>query len=201
MCRGAAGQPPCPASLLAWCWRFQAKIFFFTICNAGPGPVPDSLTVQVRQSDSQSLMHDGWCCKQNALALASPRPHCSRRHVSPATNATAPHTLTHTAHVFQNPAFHHGRKTFSLHCSSSGVTYENEHCAPDGLPARQPGRPSTRPIEFEPPSSSPSAQQDVHDASPQYCLIRLLVSHRGCLLALPLRWPHLADIHPIIHLP
>lgn len=82
-------------------------------------------------------MHDGWCCKQNALALASPRPHCSRRHVSPATNATAPHTLTHTAHVFQNPAFHQGRKKLSACTASSGVTYENEHCAPDGLPARQ----------------------------------------------------------------
>lgn len=59
ICRGTAGQPPCPASLLAWCWRFQAKILFFTICNAGPMPVPvpvpDSLTVRVRQSDSRSL--------------------------------------------------------------------------------------------------------------------------------------------------
>lgn len=105
ICRGAAGQPPCPASLplsksaclvLALpsedlflhdlqCWaRWSALPCTPCLCLAALAALP----AQKRQSVSRSAMRDEWCRGQNALALAGPHPHSSAQHVSPATNAT-----------------------------------------------------------------------------------------------------------------
>lgn len=127
-------------------------------------------------------MHDGWCCKQNALALASPHPHSSRTTCFTSNQChSTTHSHTHRACVPESGISSTKKKTFQPALLAQESHTRTNTAAPDGLPARHTGRPSSRPIATEPPVSSPSVQQDIHDASPQYCLIRHLVSHRGCL--------------------
>ena len=100
------------------------------------------------------MVMDGWCCGQNALALAGPHPHSSKHHVSPAANATTTRTLCMHAESCIS-----SREQNFQPALLSQESYENE--------------------PLRPRWASPSLLHHVNNPSPQNYLIRHFLSHRA----------------------